>query len=188
MKIKLILPTLLLSSNISMWAAEKIITNQVVIDNTKSVINAPVSKKSLYPNEAFEIKPYYSVLAAEGFKFNSAAVGTEVTFNINKYVGISLDAFGKDNTKSPTIDRAGTALTTTLPLNRRFAVYGQGGFGYWTGDIDEFDMVLRVGLKYKFTKNLGLSTDIGHGTSISGSTDSKNNSYQQIRFGLGLSF
>lgn len=187
MKVKLILlATLTLSWTIQNWAAEKVITNQavLVLDNS---VKPKESKKSFFSPEGFEIRPYYSVLAESGFRFTSAAIGTEVTFNINKHVGITLDAFGKDNVEGPVIDRAGIALTTTLPLNRSFALYGQGGFGYWTGDVDEFDMILRVGLKYKFNKTFSIYTDVGQGVSISGSTD-ESGSYQQIRVGAGISF
>lgn len=192
MKIKLSLSLILLLSNSNIFAAatEKTVTNNIVINVNKGNITLPSSpsKKSLFSPEGFEVKPYYSVFAENSFRFTSAALGVEATFNVNKYIGISLDALGKDDAEKTLIDRAGVALTTTLPLNRSFALYGQGGFGYWTGNVDEFDMVLRVGLKYKFTKNLSASTDFGQGAIISGIRDNKSGSYQQIRAGLGLNF
>lgn len=176
MKAKLIL-SLILVSNISLFAAE----DKVVI--TKD----GVKNKSFV--ESISIKPYASAFASlnsekDSFDFKNGAIGLEVAVPIYKNVGLSFDTVGIDSINDgPTLDRVGTGLNIDFPIAKsKLAFYGQSGLGYWIEDKN-LDIILRAGAKYNFTDNLGVFADVGVGVILQ-----KENTYQQLRGGLNLSF
>lgn len=133
--------------------------------------------------ERFSVSPYYSLRSEGNLNFDDAGAGVEMTFHVNKYIGISLNAEGWNDLRGKTVDHLGAGLTTTLPLgNSKFALYAQGGFGYNTENEDT-DMIIRGGVKFQLFDRFGLFGDIGQGVVLQ-----DGNTYQQIRTGINISF
>lgn len=179
MKLKLILPAILLLSNFSstMWAADKAVTI------TKDVIR----EKSFV--ETLSIRPYAGGFASlkkseDDFDFNHGSVGLELAVPVYNNVNLVADAVGIDNVSDdPIIDRAGLGLEIKFPVKRsKLEFYAQTSVGFWFGE-EELDIVLRGGARYNFNKHFGLFSDIGTGISMQ-----DGNAYQQLRGGINLGF
>lgn len=184
MKIKYLLPIILLPlSNFAATPTTFTPTNSADVINK---LNAELTKqnqpKTFY--EKFELRPYASAIADKNvLDFTSGAIGLETVFNVNKNVGLSFDLLGRDNMRGSLVDRLGLNLVTRLPLSKKTALYAEGGFGYWFGTTDDFDMVFRGGAQYNFTDNIGAWADIGQGFIFE-----SGGSYQQVRAGIKFSF
>lgn len=177
MKSNLIILSLIVGLNTTIWAADKAV----------AIAKEGVREKSFV--ETLSIRPYAGGFASlekdsDDFDFNHGSVGLELAAPIYNNVNLVLDAVGIDNVSDdPIIDRAGLGLEIKFPVKRsKLEFYAQTSMGFWFGE-EELDIVLRGGARYNFTKRVGIFSDIGTGISMQ-----DGNAYQQLRGGFNLGF